>query len=591
MRESGVSFARAVLSELDSAGVLNCSLESALKLFDFESVKVSTKRSVAAKAKRAKELMSKPKKAKLSRTAKPGMILPFCGTVVSDWCCAVRLNHGLHTQCTNARIADGEYCKTCTKAAGNSATSKPPYGDIRERAEAGLNYRDPKGRQTLPYANVAAKLKLDLTKAHEAAKACGWEIPAEHLVKRAVKRGRPGKSAAVSDTDSDASTASKKLKKTLKIKKTAKKQSDLIAKLVAEAGEQLLSESDGESVSSTSTASSQNSSKKAEKVSSLKSEILALCEKHSLGSPLDAVSEMTTLKALRAQLKLVKKAAKTAEKEAAKAAKTAEKEAAKAAKTAEKEAAKVAKAAEKEAAKVAKTAEKEAAKAAKTAEAEAAKAAKTAEKEAAKAAKTAEKEAAKAAKTAEKEAAKEEKQRQKLVKQLAKLGVDHTETTGTPLCALEGLLKLELSRRETEKAEKASAKAAKVAAQASKLKAQLKKISPSSPALSAELTPKALRAEIAKAKAEKAAAAVAAEAAPELEPEAVSCESEASDGEEDEGEVVVVEKEIDGVTYLYDESGGFAGIPHLVLTPEQQPVGVYDPEQDHVVFQEFEVEE
>jgi len=591
MRESGVSFARAVLSELDSAGVLNCSLESALKLFDFESVKVSTKRSVAAKAKRAKELMSKPKKAKLSRTAKPGMILPFCGTVVSDWCCAVRLNHGLHTQCTNARIADGEYCKTCTKAAGNSATSKPPYGDIRERAEAGLNYRDPKGRQTLPYANVAAKLKLDLTKAHEAAKACGWEIPAEHLVKRAVKRGRPGKSAAVSDTDSDASTASKKLKKTLKIKKTAKKQSDLIAKLVAEAGEQLLSESDGESVSSTSTASSQKSSKKAEKVSSLKSEILALCEKHSLGSPLDAVSEMKTLKALRAQLSIVKKAAKTAEKEAAKAAKLAEKEAAKAAKLAEKEAAKAAKLAEKEAAKAAKLAEKEAAKAAKLAEKEAAKAAKLAEAEAAKATKIAEKEAAKAAKLAEKEAAKEEKQRQKLVKQLAKLGVDHTETTGTPLCALEGLLKLELARRETEKAEKASAKAAKVAAQASKLKAQLKKISPSSPALSAELTPKALRAEIAKAKAEKAAAAVAAEAAPELEAEAVSCESEASDGEEDEGEVVVVEKEIDGVTYLYDESGGFAGIPHLVLTPEQQPVGVYDPEQDHVVFQEFEVEE
>ena len=400
------SFAASVLTELSSAGVLNCSMEKALELFNFDELAFTSKRSVAAKAKRAKELMSKPKKAKLSRTAKPGMILPFCGTVVSDWCCAVRLNHGLHTQCTNARIADGEYCKTCTKAAGNSATSKPPYGDIRERAEAGLNYRDPKGRQTLPYANVAAKLKLDLTKAHEAAKACGWEIPAEHLVKRAVKRGRPGKSAAVSDTDSDASTASKKLKKTLKIKKTAKKQSDLIAKLVAEAGEQLLSESDGESVSSTSTASSQNSSKKAEKVSSLKSEILALCEKHSLGSPLDAVSEMTTLKALRAQLKLVKKAAKTAEKEAAKAAKT-----------------------------------------------------------------------------AEKEAAKEEKQRQKLVKQLAKLGVDHTETTGTPLCALEGLLKLELSRRETEKAEKASAKAAKVAAQASKLKAQLKKISPSSPAL------------------------------------------------------------------------------------------------------------
>ena len=588
MRESGVHFARAVLSELDAAGVLNCSLASALKLFDFESVAVTTKRSEAAKAKRAKELSSKPKKAKSSRTAKPGMILPFCGKIVSDWCCAVRLNHGLHTQCTNARIADGEYCKTCTKAAANSATSKPPYGDIRERADAGLNYRDPKGRQTLPYANVAAKLKLDLTKAAEAAKACGWEIPAEHLVKRSVKRGRPGKSAAVSDTDSDASTTSKKLKKKLKIKKKAKSQSDLIAKLVAEAGEQLLSDSDGESVSSANTTSSQQSSKKVEKMDALKSEILELCEKHSLEAEASGVSEMKTLKALRAQLKVVKAATKLAEKEAAKAAKAAEKEAAKATKLAEKEAAQAAKLAEKEAAQAAKLAEKEAAKATKLAEKEAAKAAKAAEKEAAKAAKAAEKEAAKAAKAAEAEAAKEEKQRQKLVKQLAKLGVDHTETTGTPLSALEGLLKLELARRETEKATKAAAKAAKVAEKVVKLKAQLSKLSPQSPALAAELTPKALRAEIAKVKAEKAAAQVVAQSAPQLEAEAVSCESEAS---EDEAEVEVVEKEIDGVTYLYDESGGFAGIPHLVLTTEQEPVGVYDPEQDHVVFQEFEVEE
>jgi len=595
MRESGVHFARAVLSELDAAGVLNCSLASALKLFDFESVAVTTKRSEAAKAKRAKELSSKPKKAKSSRTAKPGMILPFCGKIVSDWCCAVRLNHGLHTQCTNARIADGEYCKTCTKAAANSATSKPPYGDIRERADAGLNYRDPKGRQTLPYANVAAKLKLDLTKAAEAAKACGWEIPAEHLVKRSVKRGRPGKSAAVSDTDSDASTTSKKLKKKLKIKKKAKSQSDLIAKLVAEAGEQLLSDSDGESVSSANTTSSQQSSKKVEKMDALKSEILELCEKHSLEAEASGVSEMKTLKALRAQLKVVKAATKLAEKEAAKAAKAAEKEAAQAAKAtklAEKEAAKATKLAEKEAAQAAKLAEKEAAQAAKLAEKEAAKATKLAEKEAAKAAKAAEKEAAKAAKAAEAEAAKEEKQRQKLVKQLAKLGVDHTETTGTPLSALEGLLKLELARRETEKATKAAAKAAKVAEKVVKLKAQLSKLSPQSPALAAELTPKALRAEIAKVKAEKAAAQVVAQLAPQLEAEAVSCESEASEDEaEDEAEVEVVEKEIDGVTYLYDESGGFAGIPHLVLTTEQEPVGVYDPEQDHVVFQEFEVEE
>jgi hypothetical protein len=158
-----------VVGELSTAGVLNCSLAHALSLFDFEGLKLTTKRSVAAKLKRAKELSGKTKKAKLSRTSKPTMILPFCGVIVTDWCYGVRLNHGLHTQCTNARVAEGEYCKTCTKAAANSATDKPPYGDIRDRASSGVNYRDPKGRQTLPYANVAEKLKLDIKKAHVAA--------------------------------------------------------------------------------------------------------------------------------------------------------------------------------------------------------------------------------------------------------------------------------------------------------------------------------------------------------------------------------------------------------------------------------------
>ncbi|GAG35170.1 unnamed protein product, partial [marine sediment metagenome] len=252
---------------------------------------------------------SKVKKAKSSRTPKPEMILPFCGEIVADWCCAVRLNHGLHTQCTNGKVSGSDYCKTCSKAASNSATDKPPYGDIRERAQAEvLSYRDPKGRQTMPYANVAEKLKLDLQKAVSVAAARGWQIPAEHLVKRSVKRGRPGKSAAVSDTDSDSSSSSKKKKKLLKVKK-AKSQSDLIAKLVAEAGEQLLGEeSSGES--------------EAESVSSAAST------------------------ASKAELKAAKKAKKLAEKEAAKAAKLAEKEAAKAAKLAEKEAAKAAKDAE-----------------------------------------------------------------------------------------------------------------------------------------------------------------------------------------------------------------------------------------------------
>ena len=261
MRETCVSFANAVLETLSSEGVLNCSLSEALKLFNFSELTMTTKRSVAAKAKRAKELMSKSKKPKLLRKAKPSMILPFCGEIESTWCLAVRLNHGLHTQCTNARTEGGDYCKTCTKHASNSATDKPPYGDIRERSEAGLAYRDPKGKQTVPYANVAEKLKLDLGKAHEAATALGWEIPLDQLVKRVVKRGRPGKSAAVSDTASDSD--SKKILKKFKLKKGLKikaknSQEDMIAKLVAEAGEELFGDavSDAESVSSVSSTAS-----------------------------------------------------------------------------------------------------------------------------------------------------------------------------------------------------------------------------------------------------------------------------------------------------------------------------------------------
>ena len=511
LRESCVSFATSVVGELHEADMLSCSLKEALKLFSEADLSVTTKRSVASKAKRAKELSSKVKKAKSSRTPKPEMILPFCGEIVADWCCAVRLNHGLHTQCTNGKVSGSDYCKTCSKAASNSATDKPPYGDIRERAQAEvLSYRDPKGRQTQPYANVAEKLKLDLQKAVSVAAARGWQIPAEHLVKRSVKRGRPGKSAAVSDTDSDSSSSSKKKKKKLLKVKKAKSQSDLIAKLVAEAGEQLLGEeSSGES--------------EAESVSSAAST------------------------ASKAELKAAKKAKKLAEKEAAKAAKLAEKEAAKAAKLAEKEAAKAAKDAEK----AAKLAEKEAAKAAKDAEKEAAKAAKDAEK----AAKDAEKEAAKSAKDAEKEAAQ-------------------------------------------------AAKAAKESEKVTALKAALSKVNSEHPILAAETSSKEMRAvlkaeklrikeEKAAKKAAKEAAVVAADAQPELDEEAIpSCESESEEeGDEEEKSVDVVEMEIDGVTYLYDKEGSYAGVPHLLLTQGGDPIGTYDLSSGKIIYQDFEVDE
>ena len=201
MRLASVEFACDVIRLLNAEGVLTCGPEEAMKLFDFESVSIVSSRSKASKKReKAKNRTAEiPKGPKI--TAKPSVVLPFCGVIVNDWCAGVKFNHGLHTQCTQGRCKGDRYCKTCRKHADNSATGKPPYGDIEDRANYGVDYRDPKGKLTVPYANVAEKMGISIEAAHTAAANMGWEIPAEQLVKRVAKRGRPAKSAAKKHQD------------------------------------------------------------------------------------------------------------------------------------------------------------------------------------------------------------------------------------------------------------------------------------------------------------------------------------------------------------------------------------------------------
>ncbi len=191
MRVASVEFARDVLAQLSKEGVLTCSLEQALGLFDFDSVSIVSSRSKASKKRESKKNRGggekKSSKAKIPQ--KPSVLLPFCGVVMTDWCAGVKFNHGLHTQCTQGRCNGDRYCKTCRKHADNSATGKPPYGDIADRANYGVDYRDPKGKLTMPYANVADKLGINMDAANAAAATLQWTIPAEQLVKRVAKRG------------------------------------------------------------------------------------------------------------------------------------------------------------------------------------------------------------------------------------------------------------------------------------------------------------------------------------------------------------------------------------------------------------------
>ena len=234
MRFASVEFALAVIGQLSSEGALTCSKEEAIKMFDFDSVAVVSSRSKASKKRESGKTKS-VKKASSKVTAKPTVILPFCDKIQDDWCHGVKFNHGLHTQCTNGPCGEDTYCKTCRKHADNSATGKPPYGDINDRAKFNVDYRDPKGKLTIPYANVVEKLSINLETANAAAATLGWTIPAEQLVKRVSKKGRPAKSAAVSDSDSDEETPKKKRGRPSKAKVATPTQEDQIAQLVAEA--------------------------------------------------------------------------------------------------------------------------------------------------------------------------------------------------------------------------------------------------------------------------------------------------------------------------------------------------------------------
>ena len=239
MRLASVEFAIDVIRQLESEGVLTCGVDDAMKLFDFDGVSVVSSRSKASKKRESAKSRGETKSSKAKITAKPSVVLPFCGVIVNDWCAGVKFNHGLHTQCTQGKCKDDRYCKTCRKHADNSATGKPPYGDIEDRAKYGVDYRDPKGKQTIPYANIVEKMGISLEAAHAAATTLSWTIPAEQLVKRVAKRGRPAKSAAVSDTDSETdgeTSAKKKRGRPAKAKVVkAQTQEDQIAQLVAEA--------------------------------------------------------------------------------------------------------------------------------------------------------------------------------------------------------------------------------------------------------------------------------------------------------------------------------------------------------------------
>ena len=177
---------------------------------------------------------------------KPKFPLPYCGVANKCNCRALRLNHGLYTQCTQKPSKGMSYCKTCQQGADRSATGKPTYGTIDDRLAVGVvDYVDPKGKRAVPYANVMEKLNITREDAEaeikEFSELMGTDtIPEEHWTKREAKRGRPKKVISADEAQKKPKKRGRPAKK-----EVSGKDADLISALQAAADS-----SDSESVTS-----------------------------------------------------------------------------------------------------------------------------------------------------------------------------------------------------------------------------------------------------------------------------------------------------------------------------------------------------
>ena len=269
-----------------------------------------TEPSITRKAPKAAKKAKQPKEQKPKREV-PKMPLPWTGESKDEWCQGIRLNGGLHSQCTNEKAQDGSYCTTCQKGADKNGTGKPTYGNVEDRkCQPILEFRDSKGKQTVPMANLLEKSTHTRQEIEAEAAKFGLTIPAEHWVKRVAKRGRPSKK---SDGESSSEDEQKPKRKPGRPKKKVTvvegaPSDDIIAKLVADAVSSDGSASDGASSTASSSGDKRSQKARAKRLAKFTEEAKA---KDLDGEELDAyVTKKETAHTAKLEKAKAKKAAK-----------------------------------------------------------------------------------------------------------------------------------------------------------------------------------------------------------------------------------------------------------------------------------------
>ena len=163
-----------------------------------ESIEVSETKETAEKESTVKTkkttkkaMKTKEPKENEKEKEKASFILPYVGEIDESVCYGIKFNYGLHTQCKNKRMKSKDYCRTCCKNISKTNGDKPPSGDIRDRSSVGLlDYIDPSGKKTVPYANYMKKMKLTKEQVIEEATRFNIQIPEDHFVEVDRRKSR-----------------------------------------------------------------------------------------------------------------------------------------------------------------------------------------------------------------------------------------------------------------------------------------------------------------------------------------------------------------------------------------------------------------
>lgn len=172
---------------------------------------------------------------KSKKVVKVAFPLPFNGVKDDNCCSALKLNHGLYTQCENKCGPTGEYCKGCSKQASKSESGKPEYGTIDDRIAVGMmEFRDPKGKSPIAYTKIMKKMNLSKEQVLEEAGKLNVVVAEEHFaMQEESKKGRPK-----SEKPEKVEKEDKKKGRPAKAKKVLEVQeetSDLFAEMIAAA--------------------------------------------------------------------------------------------------------------------------------------------------------------------------------------------------------------------------------------------------------------------------------------------------------------------------------------------------------------------